>query len=172
MLTSVYYGCQYIYLLPVIIMKKTQLARTLTSLCEAYLNTIYISVEDIVDVFDYEQKEEIVERFRKIMEPVRDKRFEDFIDKGEWSEDDLEDLAWKLAMKLKRLDLKLKDEERVEALGIGIGKKLIEEWKQWLKWDDLRDYVWNELFKADTHIDFCEVMEVVYRVIGNWYSMQ
>ena len=162
----------HIYIYSHTTMKTTQLARTLTNLCTAYLNTNYISVEDIVDVFDYEQDEKILERFRKVMEPVREKWFEDYIDKWEWTEDDLEDMAWELAMKLKRLNYKLQDEEKIENAWIEIWNKIINEWKQSLTGKDKLDYVWDEAFKLEMHDSFWEIMLVVDRVINNWYCMQ
>ena len=138
----------------------------------AYLDTNYISVEDIVDVFDYEQDEKIVEKFRKVMEPVRNGRFERIDNWEELDSWDLEDLAWKLAMKLKRLNYKLQDEEKVENAWIEIWKKLIEEWKQSLTGKDKLDYVWNEAFKLEMHDSFWEIIKVVDRVISNWYLMQ
>jgi len=138
----------------------------------AYLDTNYISVEDIVDVFDYEQDEKIVEKFRKVMEPVRNGRFERIDNWEELDSWDLEDLAWKLAMKLKRLNYKLQDEEKIENAWIEIWKKLINEWKQSLTGKDKLDYVWNEAFKLEMHDSFWEIMSVVDRVISNWYLMQ
>ena len=76
---------------------------TIIHLATAYLNTNYISVEDICNCLwygpsDTKHNGKILKTMEEALTPMRETRFEDYIDKWERTEDDLE-LAAKLVTK-------------------------------------------------------------------------
>ena len=82
---------------------------TLISLCMAYINTNYLSVEDFTNLFGYGVWEinhmEFLKKFEEVMKPLREARFDELY---KWEEPDLEDWGKLLSKKLINLDYKLR----------------------------------------------------------------
>lgn len=83
--------------------------QTLLNLCGAYLNTNHLTVEDFVELFQYDSMDDvIVSKFKETMTPIREAYFEalDGYGMGE-DEPDLDDYASVLARNLQHLDVLL-----------------------------------------------------------------
>lgn len=81
---------------------------------EAYLNTNYFSVEDIVELLGYgvmsDHNEEAIKRFGEVLWPCRDAWFEDLQNAKIWDEPDIEISAKALTMAVEHIAQKCYEE--------------------------------------------------------------